>query len=58
LLVYPFSKIVAVYGKPISPGPLLDEAGFERERRRVEQLLSELDVEADQYFGKSQNAPG
>jgi lysophospholipid acyltransferase (LPLAT)-like uncharacterized protein len=57
LLVYPFSKIVAVYGKPISPGPFLDEAGFERERWRVEQLLNELDAEADRYFGKSQNAP-
>jgi hypothetical protein len=57
LFSYPFSKIVALYGKPIALGPLVDEAGFEKERRRVEQLLNELDAEADQYFEKNQNVP-
>ena len=51
LLFYPFSRIVAVYGKPISVSPALDEAEFETERKRVERELDVLDAEADSHFG-------
>jgi lysophospholipid acyltransferase (LPLAT)-like uncharacterized protein len=50
LLFYPFSRIVAVYGKPISVSPALDEADFEAERKRVEYALRALDTEADSHF--------
>jgi lysophospholipid acyltransferase (LPLAT)-like uncharacterized protein len=50
LLFLPFSRIVAVYGKPISVSLALDEAEFEAERRRVEQALSALDAQADSHF--------
>jgi len=50
LLFYPFSRIVAIYGKPMNVSPALDEAEFETERKRVEQALSALDAEADSHF--------
>jgi len=50
LLFYPFSRIVAVYGKPICVSPALDEAEFEAERKRVERELDILDAEADSHF--------
>lgn len=57
LFFYPFSKIFALYGKPISVDPLLDEESFEKERRNVEHLLNELDAEADRYFEKTRTVP-
>jgi lysophospholipid acyltransferase (LPLAT)-like uncharacterized protein len=51
LFFYPFSRIVAVYGKPISVSAALDEAGFEAERMSVEHALCTLDDEADSHFG-------
>ena len=50
LFFYPFSRIVCLYGKPLSVPPALDEAGFESERRRVEAALKALDAEADAHF--------
>ena len=50
LLFYPFSRIVAIYGKPMTVSPALDEAEFETERKRVEQVLKALDAEADSHF--------
>ena len=52
LLFYPFSRIVAVYGKPMTVSPALDEAEFETERKRVERALTALDAEADSHFRK------
>jgi lysophospholipid acyltransferase (LPLAT)-like uncharacterized protein len=53
LLFYPFSKIVAIYGKPIAVLPGQDEESLEKERRRVEQTLTALDAEADSFFVKA-----
>jgi lysophospholipid acyltransferase (LPLAT)-like uncharacterized protein len=50
LLFYPFSRIVAIYGKPMTVSPVLDESEFETERKRIEQALSALDAEADSHF--------
>jgi lysophospholipid acyltransferase (LPLAT)-like uncharacterized protein len=50
LLFYPFSRIVAIYGKPMTVSPALDEAEFEAEQKRVEQALKTLDAEADSHF--------
>lgn len=52
LFFYPFSRIVAIYGRPLAVRPRLDEQEFERERKRFEQALSALDAEADSHFGK------
>lgn len=52
LLLYPFSRIVAVFGQPIAVAASLDEAGFEKERRKLGNLLSDLDAAADRYFEK------
>ncbi len=46
----PFSKVVALYGTPIELPSQLSEEEFERERRRVEQALIDLDRQADSYF--------
>jgi lysophospholipid acyltransferase (LPLAT)-like uncharacterized protein len=50
LLFYPFSRIVAIYGKPMTVSPVLDESEFETERKRIERALSALDAEADSHF--------
>jgi lysophospholipid acyltransferase (LPLAT)-like uncharacterized protein len=50
LLFYPFTRIVVLFGKPLTVPPALDEAEFEAERSRVEQALKALDAEADSYF--------
>ncbi len=52
LLFYPFSRVVAVFGQPLRVTASLDEEGFEKERRKLEGLLSELDTAADRYFEK------
>lgn len=52
LFFYPFSRIVAIYGKPLAVRPGLDELEYERERKRIEQALSALDAEADSHFNK------
>jgi lysophospholipid acyltransferase (LPLAT)-like uncharacterized protein len=50
LFFYPFSRIVSIYGKPITVSPALVEAEFESERKGVEAALKALDAEADSYF--------
>jgi hypothetical protein len=50
LFFYPFSRIVAIYGKPLTVNPGLDDDDFEKERNRIEQALNALDVEADSHF--------
>jgi len=50
LLFYPFSKVVAIYGQPLTIDPQLGEDELEKERQRVESLMNELDKEADRYF--------
>jgi lysophospholipid acyltransferase (LPLAT)-like uncharacterized protein len=50
LFFYPFSRIVALYGKPMTIRADSGDEEFERERRRVEQALNTLDAEADAHF--------
>ncbi len=52
LFFYPFSRIVAVYGKPIKADPAMDEEWFERARLEVEKALTALDAAADSHFVK------
>jgi lysophospholipid acyltransferase (LPLAT)-like uncharacterized protein len=46
----PFSRVVAIYGDPITIDPSLDADGLEKERARLEKILCGLDAQADQYF--------
>lgn len=50
LIVYPFSRIAAIYGKPIAVPAGADEEAMEARRRDVEHALDDLDAEADGYF--------
>jgi len=50
LIFYPFSKVVAVYGKPFRIEPNLSKDELERERTRLEQYMIKLDEKADRYF--------
>jgi lysophospholipid acyltransferase (LPLAT)-like uncharacterized protein len=50
LFFYPFSRLVAIYGKPMTLSAALDEAEFEAERKGVEQALNDLEAQADSYF--------
>jgi lysophospholipid acyltransferase (LPLAT)-like uncharacterized protein len=52
LLFYPFSRLVGVSGQPLQVAASLDEQGFEKERLKLESLLSDLDAIADRYFEK------
>jgi len=47
LLAYPFSKIVAVYGRPVIVPPEADEAALNRLGQDVERALIDLDAEVD-----------
>jgi lysophospholipid acyltransferase (LPLAT)-like uncharacterized protein len=46
----PFSRVVAIYGDPISIDPSLDADGLEKERIRIEKVLCDLDAQADHFF--------
>ena len=50
LMFYPFRKIVAMYGDPISIDSGLSDEKLENERQRVEDILIELDHKADKFF--------
>jgi len=50
LFFYPFSRIVCIYGRPITVSPALNEAEFESERKRIEAALQAVDTEAGSHF--------
>lgn len=50
LMFYPFSKVVAIYGRPFLLDPTLKEDELERERQKIEGLMIQLDERADRYF--------
>jgi lysophospholipid acyltransferase (LPLAT)-like uncharacterized protein len=50
LMFKPFSKVVAVYGEPISIKQDLSGDEIDLECKRVESILIQLDKWADQYF--------
>jgi lysophospholipid acyltransferase (LPLAT)-like uncharacterized protein len=52
LIFTPFSRVVAVYGRPIEIPQGLNAEGMESERRRVERLMIDLDEETDRFFDR------
>lgn len=50
LLPLPFSRIVVVYGDPISVPPDLDAAGLEKACQDVEQALNAITRQAESWF--------
>lgn len=52
LIFSPFTKIVALFGKPILINPRLRGEELENERQRIEQILLRLDDEAASYLRK------
>jgi lysophospholipid acyltransferase (LPLAT)-like uncharacterized protein len=50
LMFYPFRKVVAMYGEPISIDAGLRDEKLENERQKVEDILIELDHKADKFF--------
>jgi lysophospholipid acyltransferase (LPLAT)-like uncharacterized protein len=50
LLPRPFTKIVAIYGNPISVDSSLNSEELEIKHREVEEYMIELDQKADTYF--------
>lgn len=52
LMFRPFSKVVAVYGKPIKVDAKLRSDELEKERQRIEHFLIQLDIQADNFFAK------
>ena len=50
LMFYPFSRIVAIYGKPFRLDNGLSEADMEEERQKLEKYMKELDERADRHF--------
>lgn len=50
LMFPPFSKVVAIYGRPFQLDPDLKEDELERERQRIEDYMKELDETADRHF--------
>ncbi len=53
LFFYPFTKLVAAYGKPFRIKPDLDPQEFERERLRIQNYLIKLDELTDKFFNPS-----
>jgi len=52
LMFYPFSKVVAVYGRPAEIRPGLTDGELEAERQRIETLMVEFDRDLDDYYAK------
>ncbi|MGD9347057.1 MAG: lysophospholipid acyltransferase family protein [Candidatus Aminicenantes bacterium] len=50
LIFYPFSRVIALFGEPILVDPKLRGHDLEKERQRVEQILLDLDDEAEGYL--------
>ena len=53
LIPSPFTKFVAVYGKPISVESTLSKEELEKKRQQLEDDMNELDRQADNYFDES-----
>jgi lysophospholipid acyltransferase (LPLAT)-like uncharacterized protein len=52
LIFFPFTRVVALYGEPIVVDAKLHGDHLEKERQRIEQILLQLDEEADAYLNK------
>lgn len=50
LMFLPFSKVIALYGKPFRVDPGLEGESLKREQLRIEKLLIDLDSKADHFF--------
>lgn len=50
LMFYPFSKVVAMYGEPLTVDPNLKGDELERARQKIENFLVRFDEEADRYY--------
>jgi len=50
LIIKPFSKVVAIYGKPIQPELFKDEKSLQKRCKEIEAVLIQLDNEADRFF--------
>jgi len=50
LIIKPFSKVVAIYGKPIQPELLKDGGQLQKRCKEIEAVLIQLDNEADRFF--------
>jgi hypothetical protein len=50
LIPRPFTKFVAIYGKPLFVDPSLTNQDLEKRLLEVEECMKELDREADSFF--------
>lgn len=50
LIFYPFSKVVAFYGKPFLVSPSSKEDELESERQKIEKFMIQLDERANRYY--------
>jgi len=50
LIIKPFSKVVAIYGKPIQPELFKDEKSLQKRCKEIEAVLIQLDSETDRFF--------
>jgi len=50
LIIKPFSKVVAIYGKPIQPELFKDGEQLQKRCKEIEAVLIQLDNEADRFF--------
>ncbi len=50
LIPKPFTRFVAIYGKPISVGPDLNKEELKEKSQEVEKYMIELDQKADNFF--------
>jgi len=53
MIFYPFAKVVALFGEPILVDPKLRGDDLEKERQRIERILSDLDDQAENYLNHS-----
>ncbi len=53
MIFYPFTRVVALFGEPVLVDPKLRGEDLERERQRIEQILTKLDDEAATYLNDS-----
>jgi len=53
LIFFPFTRVAALFGRPIVVDPKLRGDDLEKERQRIEQILLQLDDEAANYLNYS-----